>query len=185
MILHGARCHSKPVCLVGIFWLFPYVCAARANQKEERRGGVEGENKVCGRNYPRFWQGLLSTPICESRLRSPAKHNISSILSQRQANIIEQRLFFPLTLTPWDLPCWGEWLKPTAIRSEKRKGVRKTRQHSSRGGKERRGLNSLFRRHTTFGLNSICVLNTSKVWATGGEREQHCTIRTVVILCRQ
>lgn len=60
---------------------------------------VEGENKVCGRTYPRFWQGPLSTPICESGLRSVAKHNISSILSQWQANIIEQRIFFRL------MPC--------------------------------------------------------------------------------
>lgn len=56
----------------------------------------KGWKWLCGRNYSQFWQGLLSAPICESGLRLLAKHNISSILSQWQANIIEQRRFFQM-----------------------------------------------------------------------------------------
>lgn len=108
MIMQRAWCHSEPVCLVGIFWLLPHVCTTRERNGRGVCVHVERENKVCGRNYPRLWQGLLSTPICESGLRSPAKHNISSILSQWQANIIEQRLFFP---NAW-LYCWLHRIRP-------------------------------------------------------------------------
>lgn len=61
---------------------------------------VEGENKACGRDYSQFWHELLSTPICVSGLGSLAKHNISSILSQWQGNVIGQRVAFFPSLSP-------------------------------------------------------------------------------------
>lgn len=128
MIMQRARCHSELACLLGIFWLLPYVCTVCLTRK--RNGSGCGRRKVCGRNYSQFWQGLLSTPICESGPRSLAKHNISSILSQWQANIIEQRFFFPnAPFYCWLPPRWIEWLKPMGVRLEKRKSVRR---HGSR-----------------------------------------------------
>lgn len=131
MIIRKAWGHFELVCLLGVFLLLPHVFQPR--QREKWKWEVQGENKVCGRNYSQFWQGLLSTRISESRPRSPAKHNISSILSLWQASIIRKTkrdfFFFPfgcpvLLMASKNLPWWIEALKPEGGRSKWRRSVR-------------------------------------------------------------